>query len=319
MPIKIYHAHPLALPQPLNPPDESRAISGQADDLDQSRLHLVAHMRTGSLEEAFAWSQHLDRPWHENPERVLFLHPGPYPRGLSPAPTPRSTSVGDVLEDCESFARFLIADVGFVPLPPRPAPVVRFPHHPVEWRKMFVQVWDVALAWKLIALRESQEPDGTANLGVYARDDLASWLGVEIERAMSDETDVRVPILIVPVGGNGENPVEYTPIDGHHRIFKALTEGRKGLPTYRLTPLEGAIIDETAARFGNRIRVTRYHSCGQRLTRYTRYTQTRGKQRFTWFADEATPLLTHCPRCGKPLTSGTVRVHRPQPSQPGPD
>lgn len=324
MPIKIYHA------APSDPSDHLRRFSGRPEDLDEERLQLVAHMRTGSLEEAFAQSQHLDRPhgpWHEHPEQVLFLHPGPYPAGPLPSATPRSTAVGDVLEDCESFARFLVADVGVVPLPPRPAPALRFPLHPTEWRRMLVQVWDVALAWRLITLRASQEPDGMANLGAYAREDLASWLGVDVNRAMSDETDLRVPILIVPVSApvaepasaraneGGEAGTEYTPIDGHHRIYKALTEGRQRLPVYRLTPLEGAIVDDTAARFGNRTRATRYHMCGQRLTRYT---QARGGQRFTWFADETTPLLTHCPRCGKPLTPGTVRAHPPhRPSVPG--
>lgn len=301
MPIKIYHA---------NPPNVAEQFSGRIEDLDEERLQLVAHMRTESLDEACAWSQHLDRPWHEDQERVLFLHPGPYPSGPSPAATPRSTSVGDVLEDCETLARFLVAPLGFTPLPPRPAPALRFPQHPIEWRRMFVQVWDVALAWRLVALRASQEPDGMANLDAYAREDLASWLGVEVNRAMSDQTDLRVPILIVPVGGSGEGQTEYTPIDGHHRIYKALTERRQRLPVYRLTPLEGAIIDETAARFGNRTRATRYHTCGQRLTRYT---QARGGQRFTWFADAATPLLTYCPRCGKPLAPGALRIHRPNP------
>lgn len=130
--------------------------------------------------------------------------------------------------------------------------------------------------------------------------------------------------MIVPVGvsaggragarvsGDDEERTEYTPIDGHHRLYKALTEGRQRLPVYRLTPLEGAIVDETAARFGNRTRATRYHTCGQRLKRYT---QARGNQRFTWFADETTPLLIHCPRCGKPLTPGTVRIQQ-QPRSP---
>lgn len=309
MPIKVYHA---SLPNPVG---ERRDISGHGDDLDDPGLHLIAHMRTDSLEEAFAWSQRLDHPWHEDPDHVLFLHPGPYPSGAAFGPTPRSTSVGDVLEECGSFARWRVAPMGFEPLPARPSPSLQFPLHPTEWRKLFVQVWDVALAWRLIALRPDQTPDGYANLQHYRPQDLTGWLGVDEARAMSDETDVRVPILIVPVGdggvGAGENPKEFTPIDGHHRIFKALTEGRPGLPAYRLTPLEGAIVDETAARFGNRTQVARYHTCGQRLTRYT---QTRDKQRFTWFADETTPLLTRCPRCGTPLTSGTVRVHRPRPS-----
>lgn len=238
MPIKIYHA---------NPSNVAEQFSGRVEDLDEERLQLVAHMRAESLDEAFAWSQHLDRPWHEDQERVLFLHPGPYPCGPSPVATPRSTSVGDVLEDCETLARFLVAPLGFIPLPSRPAPALRFPKHPAEWRRMFVQMWDVALAWRLVALRASHEPDGMANLDAYAREDLASWFGVEVNRAMSDQTDLRVPILIVPAGGSGEGQTGYTPIDGHHRIYKALTEGRQRLPVYRLTPLEGAIVALSAS------------------------------------------------------------------------
>lgn len=309
MPIKVYHAR---LPEPPFPPGDGtlRLPAGRLEDLAEDQLQLIAHMRTGHFEEAFVWSQHVehvgDHPWQEDAEHVLYLHPGPYPVGSALHSTPRSTSVGDVLENCDDFTRFLVAPVGFMRLPPRPAPPLQFPRHPVEWRKLLVQVWDVALAWRLIALRSSQGPDGYANLQQYRPEDLGGWLGVDEAQAMSDATDLRVPIFIVPMG---EDPVEYTPIDGHHRIFKGLREGRTRLPTYRLTPLEGAVVDETAARFGNRTHVTRYHTCGQRLTRYT---QTHGKQRFIWLADEATPLLTHCPGCGQPLTPNTLRVHRPQ-------
>lgn len=290
MPIKVYHAH---VPAPGHP---GTSFSERVEDLDESTLRLVAHMSTEHLEEAFAWSQHLDRPWYEDAEHVLFLHTGPYPGDGS-----RSTSVGDVLECTETYERYLVASAGFMPLPPRPAPELRFPLHEHEWRHLLVLAWDVALAWRLIAPRPSHAPDGLANLRHYSTNDLTGWLGVDPAHTMSDDTDVRVPLLIVPVGD------EFTPIDGHHRLYKGLREGQNALPAFRLTPVEAAVIEITAARLGARTSSTRYHSCGQRLTRYT--VRRRDQPPISWYADAVTPLLACCPRCGKPLTSSAMRTH----------
>lgn len=294
MPIKIYHANP----------DYAVRFGKRTADLDEHSLRLIAHLSPDDLEEAFAWSQHLDHPWHEDAEHVLFLHPGPYPGSV-----PRSTSVGDVLERTSTYERYLVASTGFTPLPLRPAPELRFPLHEHEWRHMLVLAWDVALAWRLIAQRPSQEPDSFANLRHYSTNDLTGWLGVDPVHAMSDDTDLRLPLLIVPVGD------EFTPIDGHHRLYKALREGREQLPVFRLTPIEAAVIDITAARLGARTSSTRYHTCGQRLTRYA--LRRRNQPPLSWYADATMPLLTHCPRCGKPLTSSATRILPPRSSPQG--
>lgn len=247
MPIKVYHA---SVPDMPNPSNAARSFCERVEDLDERALHLIAHLNTENLDEAFAWSQHLDHPWHEDADRVLFLHPGPYPTP-HPGVTPRSTSVGDVLERTGTYERYLVASADFTPLPSRPAPELRFPFHEHEWRHLLVLAWDVALAWRLIALRPSHEPDGLANLAQYRPNDLAGWLGVDPVRAMSDATDLRVPLIIVPVGD------ELTPIDGHHRLYKSLREGRDALPAFRLTPVEATVIDLSAARFGARTSSTR--------------------------------------------------------------
>lgn len=288
MPIKIYHA------QVPNPGDAARSFSERVEALDEHALRLIAHMNTENLDEAFAWSQHLDHPWHEEVDRVLYFHPDPYP-----GDAPRSTSVGDVLERTSTYERYLVASAGLTPLPPRPAPELRFPLHAHEWRHLLVLAWDVALAWRLIAwrliaLRPARDPDGFANLAHYRTGDLAGWLGVDPARAMSDATDLRIPLLIVPVGD------EFTPIDGHHRLYKALREGQNALPAFRLTQVEAAVIDLTAARLGARTSSAHYHTCGQRLTRYT--VRRRDRPPISRYADAATPLLTHCPQCGRPLT-----------------
>lgn len=111
--------------------------------------------------------------------------------------TPRSTSVGDILEVCATHERWLVGSVGFLPLPPRPTPPLQFPAYPHEWRKMLIQVWDVALAWRLIALRPTQAPDGMANLPRYHPKDLEHLLGVSPQHAMSDAVDLRIPLLLV--------------------------------------------------------------------------------------------------------------------------
>lgn len=300
MPIKVYHASVPNVPNVPSLNDAAQPFSERVEDLDESTLRLIAHLNTEDLEQAFAWSQHLDRPWHEDANRVLFLHPGPMPR---------STSVGDVLERTDTYERYLVASTGFTPLPPRPAPELRFPLHEHEWRHLLVLAWDVAQAWRLIALRQSHEPDGLANLAQYRPNDLAGWLGVDPVRAMSDATDLRVPLLIVPIGD------ELTPIDGHHRLYKALREGRDALPAFRLTPVEATVIDLTAARFGARTSSIRYHVCGQRLTRYT--VRRREQPPISWYADASTPLLTRCPRCGRLLTPATTRRFPPRPKMPG--
>jgi len=73
--------------------------------------NLVAVVRLGlpengleevALETTYLLTQHLDRPWHQNPE-------------VETKKESRSTSVGDVIEDGET--RWVVAPLGFKRLP----------------------------------------------------------------------------------------------------------------------------------------------------------------------------------------------------------
>ncbi len=61
--------------------------------------HLVARVKAKSLEGAYARTQHIDHPWHENPEIETIRFS-------------RSTSIGDVIQD-ESGRFWAVASFGF--------------------------------------------------------------------------------------------------------------------------------------------------------------------------------------------------------------
>jgi|GEM_PF-4108509 hypothetical protein len=213
MPIKVYHTKQA---------ESSLLIglwpNGKPQVVDDSQWQLIAHLHTDHLEEAFCQSQNSDGTWALDAQHVLHLHPGPYPCGTTPSHLPRSTSVGDILERCATGERFLVAAMGFVPLPPRPAPPLAYPCHPAEWRTLLAQTWDVALAWCLVGRRLAEHPVGGVTLHPVARRDalcsaLTSWLAVDPTQAMSDETDLRVPLLLLPVTppswpGNPKTPTD---------------------------------------------------------------------------------------------------------------
>ncbi|MGW5741560.1 hypothetical protein [Amycolatopsis sp. NPDC003861] len=58
---------------------------------------------------------------------------------------------------------------------------------------------------------------------------------VDVEYAMT-ETDLAKPIIIAPLSGSSGESLGLMPIDGWHRIYRALVEGRETLPAYLLNP-----------------------------------------------------------------------------------
>ncbi len=61
--------------------------------------HLVARVKAENLEGAYARTQHIDHPWHEDPEVETLRFS-------------RSTSIGDVIQD-ESGGFWAVASFGF--------------------------------------------------------------------------------------------------------------------------------------------------------------------------------------------------------------
>ena len=232
MPIKVYHAWPRDARHAFSDRLADLADLADLERLDEARLVLVAHLATDDLEQAFAWTQHVDIPWDTQTNRVLALQPGPYPLvGELTSPQPRSTSVGDVFERTPTGERFLVASVGFVPLPMRPAPARRFPQRGEERHQVGPFSWDVALAWRLIAQRAQRpqgvqqpgqdagvapssvaavgataagasatapapRPDGRDPLRLISSTVMAQLATIDVLHALTDEVDPRIPLLI---------------------------------------------------------------------------------------------------------------------------
>ena len=58
---------------------------------------------------------------------------------------------------------------------------------------------------------------------------------VDVEYAMT-KTDLSKPIIVAPLAGPPGSDLGLMPIDGWHRIYRALVEGRHTLPAYLLNP-----------------------------------------------------------------------------------
>jgi hypothetical protein len=56
---------------------------------------------------------------------------------------------------------------------------------------------------------------------------------VDVEYAMT-KTDLAKPIIIAPLSGPSGESLGLMPIDGWHRIYRALSEGRETLPAHVL-------------------------------------------------------------------------------------
>ena len=60
-------------------------------------------------------------------------------------------------------------------------------------------------------------------------------VSVDIEFALT-KTDLTRPLIVAPLVAPSGEPLGAIPIDGWHRIYRALSEGRETLPAYLLNP-----------------------------------------------------------------------------------
>jgi hypothetical protein len=121
----------------------------------------------------------------------------------------------------------------------------------VEWSTtpevfQFVRnAWDVAHAKELI---RSKRPRKINNMDISGVADLVGkppvdgelsmhlGIGVDWEKAASDEVDLEVPIILVPYRDS------FIPIDGWHRIAKAVLKGITELPCVVMTKAETKLV-----------------------------------------------------------------------------
>ncbi|MBA3822373.1 MAG: hypothetical protein H0X24_00555 [Ktedonobacterales bacterium] len=75
--------------------------------MDPALFTCVAELATVDPEQAFRWSQHADHAWQTQQNRVI----------QSFAAHPRSTSVGDILQQCLTGTCLLVCAEGFTELP----------------------------------------------------------------------------------------------------------------------------------------------------------------------------------------------------------
>jgi hypothetical protein len=112
--------------------------------------------------------------------------------------------------------------------------------------KLGGRMWNVGLAKDLVATRApsvevpvapqyeawlTDQLHRTAD-GGWARPSGARWVIVDEEHAMSEVTDLSVPLIAADLGD------QYLVIDGWHRIYKAYHTGVASLPCRVLTEAE---------------------------------------------------------------------------------
>jgi len=61
---------------------------------------------------------------------------------------------------------------------------------------------------------------------------------VDEARAMSEEIDTTIPVILVLVQGEPDTRPQLLLIDGLHRLYKAYREHKEVIPCYALTPEE---------------------------------------------------------------------------------
>lgn len=106
--------------------------------------------------------------------------------------------------------------------------------------------WDVSLAKKLIQSKhprkiETMDISGVADLVGKPPSDTdttfyVSGVTVDWAKAASDEVDLTIPIILAP------HRDSYMPIDGWHRIAKAVLTGVKELPCVVLNKTEAKAV-----------------------------------------------------------------------------
>jgi len=337
MPTKVYHAWPR---------DPRQAFSDRLIDLDEARLVLVAHLATTDPEVAFAWTQHANVPWHLVPQHVLALQPGPYPLiGDRRSPAPRSTAVGDVIEIAPDGQRFLVAGTGFVPVPPRPPTMVRFPLYHEERRRIGPFTWDIARAWQLVGQRErgddaapapdlfsplvsplvspllgrlptppapagpavAPRPDGGDALLLVAQEVLARLGALELRQALTDAVDPRIPVLLAPPAAPLESLEPLAPAPPSALIDGCRRLVKAVLEDWSGVPYYRLTVPETAVCCDayTPFLARRSHRHACGYPLIQTQLAVAGDS-WTWEADATTPLLWRCPHC-RALLPGRVK------------
>lgn len=95
--------------------------------------------------------------------------------------------------------------------------------------------WDVSKAKEIVAARDG--PDDVVPVAQLAV--LLNTITIERERALGDEIDLAVPLIVARVPEWGDM---YLTIDGWHRIYKADRLGVVALPAYLLSDEESRAV-----------------------------------------------------------------------------
>lgn len=112
-----------------------------------------------------------------------------------------------------------------------------------EIHRFFVVRWDIVKA-RFITQQPGRRLD-TLNVITAARayafdkpQTVDSWAYVDPKRAMSQEIDLDIPVILAIIQGKPEDRPRPLLIDGLHRLYKAYREERLSIPCYALTPDE---------------------------------------------------------------------------------
>lgn len=88
--------------------------------------------------------------------------------------------------------------------------------------------YDVTKAKKLIGSREAN-----ATVDVEQAKSLFPIINIKVKKAMRDDVDLRVPVILITV--TGEDGELCLPIDGWHRLYKASKKNVAELPAHKLS------------------------------------------------------------------------------------
>lgn len=137
--------------------------------------------------------------------------------------------------------------------------------HPYEQFYLFNRAFDITAAWNLIARTRKTQMIGIESIYKQFLDgndvdleDERNWekidekgsrrlkkialplISIDIEKAMSDEVDYSIPLLVAPMLGG--KTTSFMVIDGWHRLFKAYKVGIKELPAFVLSTAETRLV-----------------------------------------------------------------------------